>query len=31
VLRMALGSEGAHTEHSVMELDDSGGSEYFPR
>jgi hypothetical protein len=31
VLRMAPSSEGAPTEHSVMELDDSGGNEYFPR
>jgi hypothetical protein len=31
VLRMAPGSEGAPTEHSVMEPDDSDGSEYFPR
>jgi hypothetical protein len=31
VLRMAPGSEGAPTKHSVMELDDSGGIEYFPR
>jgi hypothetical protein len=31
VLRMAPGSEGAPTEHSVMEPDDSGGSKYFPR
>jgi hypothetical protein len=31
VLRMAPGSEGAHTEHSVMGLDDGDGSEYIPR
>jgi hypothetical protein len=31
VLRMAPGSEGALTKHSVIEPDDSGGSEYFPR
>jgi hypothetical protein len=31
VLRMAPGSKGAPTEHSVMEPDDSGGSEYIPR
>jgi hypothetical protein len=30
VLRIAPGSEGAPTEHSVMEPDDSDGSEYFP-
>jgi hypothetical protein len=30
VLRMAPSSEGAPTEHSVMEPDDSGGREYFP-
>jgi hypothetical protein len=29
VLTMALGSKGDPTEHSMMELDDSGGSEYF--
>ena len=31
VLRMALGSEGAPTEHSVMGQDDGAGSEYIPR
>jgi hypothetical protein len=31
VLRMAPGSEGAPTEHSVMGPDDGDGSEYFPR
>jgi hypothetical protein len=30
VLRMAPGSEGDPTEHSVMEPDDSGDSEYIP-
>jgi hypothetical protein len=29
VYRMAPGSKGAPTEHSVMELDDSDGNEYF--
>jgi hypothetical protein len=31
VLRMAPGSEGAPTEHSVMGPDDGDGSEYIPR
>jgi hypothetical protein len=31
MLRMAPGLEGAPTEQSVMEPDDSGGNEYFPR
>jgi hypothetical protein len=31
VLRITLGSEGAPTKHSVMEPNDSGGNEYFPR
>ena len=31
VLRMAPGSEGGPTEHSVKEPNDSGGSEYIPR
>jgi hypothetical protein len=31
VLRMAPGSKGAPTDHSVMKPDDSGGSKYFPR
>ena len=31
VLWMALGSEGAPTEHSVMEPDDGDGSKYIPR
>ena len=31
VLRMAPDSEGDPTGHSVMEPDDSGGREYFPR
>jgi hypothetical protein len=31
VLRMAPGSEGAPTEHSVMGPDDEDGSEYIPR
>jgi hypothetical protein len=30
LLRMAPGSEGAPTEHSVMEPDDGDGSEYIP-
>jgi hypothetical protein len=30
-LQMALGSEGAPTEHSVMGLDDGDGSKYIPR
>jgi hypothetical protein len=30
VLRMAPGSKGAPTKPSVMELDDSDGSDYFP-
>ena len=30
VLWMALGSEGAPTEHSVMEPDDGDGKEYIP-
>jgi hypothetical protein len=31
MLRMALGSEGAPTEHNVMGPDDGDGSEYIPR
>jgi hypothetical protein len=31
VLKMAPGSKGAPTEHSVMGPDDGGGSEYIPR
>jgi hypothetical protein len=31
VLRMAPGSEGAPTYHSVMGLDDGGGNKYIPR
>jgi hypothetical protein len=31
VLRMAQSSEGAPTEHNVIEPVDSDGSEYFPR
>jgi hypothetical protein len=31
VLRIAPGSEGAPTEHSVMGPDDGDGSEYIPR
>jgi hypothetical protein len=31
VLRMAPGSEGAPTKHSVMEPDDGDDSEYIPR
>ena len=31
MLQMALGLEGAPTEHSVMGLDDGDGSEYIPR
>jgi hypothetical protein len=31
VLRMAPGSKGAPTKYSVIEQDDSGGNEYFPR
>jgi hypothetical protein len=31
VLRMAPGSEGAPTEHSVMGPDDGYGNEYIPR
>jgi hypothetical protein len=31
VLRMAPSSEGAPTEHSVMESDDGDGNEYIPR
>ena len=31
VLWMALGSEGAPTEHNLMGPDDGDGSEYIPR
>ena len=31
VLRMAPGSEGAPTEHSVMVPDDVDGNDYIPR
>jgi hypothetical protein len=31
MLRMAPGSEGAPTEHSVIRPDDGDGSEYIPR